>query len=164
MKRRPLLSLLASLSTLLLLGITAETAHAISYTKQATVTVPLGLTPNDLHATFTGTGGSISNPSVVPAQGAGSIGVGGGGNRIDVVWDAKLAPATLVTLTFTTNFPDVGFAGGVWTNNGDTIGTVSGVEITQLAASPGVSPLVLLLITLLVGAAAILAIRRRAVA
>lgn len=164
MKRRPLLSLFASLSTVLFLGLTAQAALAITYTNQATVTVPGGLTPNDLHATFTGTGGSIANPSVVPAEGTGSIGVGGGGNRIDVVWDAKLAPATLVTLTFTTNYPDVGFAGGYWTNNGDTIGTVSGVEVTQLTSSPGVSPLVLLLVALLISAAAILAIRRRATA
>ena len=81
------------------------------YWWQFVITVPAGIAPNDLHVTFAGTGGTIGNVSVIPG---GTITVPGG-NTVSVKWANPLNPGTQVTIDFTTEHPQVDFAGGNWT-------------------------------------------------
>ena len=165
MKSRFVLSLFAAVAALGVVGFTAGTAHAVRYPQTATFTVPINKTPNDLHVTFTGTGGSIANVTVAPPVGAGSITVNPG-NTINVVWDAKLAPGTVVTITFNSNFPGVAFSSGTWTNNSVVIHPVTtaaeSTSVTQGTQIPGASPLVMLLIAIAVATGGALMLRRRA--
>lgn len=166
MKSRFALPLAAAVCAL---GLTAGSALAVNYNWTADLVVPAGTTPNDLHITFTGTGGSVKNPTANPPVGTGSVTAPASpGNRIDVVWDTKLAGGNAVTLTFTTAFPDIGFGGGFWTNDGDTLGPVSShpdsLDITQNTTTPGASPLTMALVALLIAGTGVMMLRRRAIA
>lgn len=165
MKSRFVLSSFAAVAALALVGITTGTAQAVVFHQTVELRVPAGLTPDDLHVTFTGTGGSIQDEAVVPAQGAGGSIDHIPGNRVNVVWENNLAAGTLVTLTFTTAFPNIGFAGGTWTKGGASLGPVSShpdsLEITQGTQAPGASPLVMLLIAIAVAAGGAAMLRRR---
>lgn len=96
---------------------------ATDYAWRFGTTVPAGLHPNDMHLFFTGTGGTISDVEVEPDGTAGSS----HGNNVDVVWENDLDPGTEVTVTFKTLHPDVAFAGGKWTKDGEEIGDVQGI-------------------------------------
>jgi hypothetical protein len=146
-----------------LLGLLTSAGHAFPrYPQTATTNVPPLLTPNDMHVTFTGTGGTIKSVVVAPPVGAGSVTVQGG-NRINIVWDTKLAPNDPVTIDFTTDHAPIGVDGGKWTNDGDSIGVVTPASITlnQGQPVPGASPMVMLLLAIAVAAGGAMMLRRR---
>jgi len=161
---------LASLAFVLALGFiafAASTASAVDYHWKSVVVVPPGIAPDDLHISYAGTGGTIGNVTVDPAPT--SAGPSGAGNTISVVWPAKLAPGTRVTLRFTTQFAPVLFMSGIWTNGGNTIGNVTPDMVQHTwettAGVPGASPAVMALLALLIaGAGARILLRRRAAA
>jgi hypothetical protein len=162
MKRRAFLTLLAVGITLQFLA--PATSRATTYLNKAEVTVPnIVPNPNDLHITFTGTGGSIANVAVTPA---GTTGVSGGGNTIDVTWVAQQAPGTKVVITFTTTSNPIGVSGGTWTKDGPTVGSVAAGDVTVNAVgAPATSPLGLMGLALAALAAGAFVIsRRRAIA
>ncbi len=133
-----------------------------------TITVPASLGPNDLHVTFSGTGGTIANVAVVPP---GVVTVPGG-NTVNVVWGANLVPGTVVTITFSTQHPAIFVVGGSWTKNGEDIGVPiaagdeDSFEETAMAAVPAMSEWGLIVFTLLLLAVGtvLLGRRRRAAA
>ncbi len=86
-----------------------------------TITVPAEITPNDVHVTFNGTGGTIDDVAVTPP---GVITVTGG-NTIEVNWAGNLTPGTVVSITFSTTNALATVAGGNWTKDGDSIGAIA---------------------------------------
>jgi hypothetical protein len=160
-KRLFTLSLLVA-ATLCTLGLTVDSADAAALRGyKAVLVVPGGLNPDDLHVTFTGTGGSIANVAVNPA---GATAVSGGGNTIDVTWGGKLPPGTVITITFTAEFAGVAFSSGTWTNATVVIGNVTGGQITvNQYALPGVSPLSMMLMALGIAGVGMYALKPRRV-
>ena len=169
MKNRLVPSLLAATAAVCVLGFAAGPALA-QHNIKASLAVPAGLTPDDLHIIFTGTGGTITAPSATPgAPGNPNVtGVGGAGNQVDVTWTAKLAAATPVEISFTCQHAPIGVLNGTWTNGGSVIGSVTAGDVTvvvdPLDPAPAASPLVMLLIALAIAGAGIMMLRRRATA
>lgn len=143
----------------------SDDARAV-YWWQYTITVPAGMTPNDFHVLFSGTGGTIANVTVVPA---GVVTIPGG-NMINVVWAANLAAGTVVTITFSTEHPTIAVVGASWTKDGVDIGNPippgdedSFEEIEEPAPIPTVSQwgLIVMTLLLLTGGTILLGRRRR---
>ena len=151
MKRRLVLTFLAAVTAVSMIGFAAEANAA--FLNSYRLVVPAATTPDDLHLTFTGTGGTIANVTVTPAPA--TVGVSGGGNTIDITWTSKLAPGAVVVVNFTTNFAPIAFNVGNWTNNSVNLGAATATPL------PGASPLVMLLIAMAVGATGIFVLRRR---
>jgi len=164
MKSRLVLTLLAATVAL---GLTAGAAWA-NHRYTASLTVPNGIAPNDVHITFTGTGGAVTDIAATPDAGDGNPNTAGlsGGNTVDVVWDNKLDPSDPVTISFDCPHGPIGVAGGTWTNDGvvyqSNLITPANVTITvDEHPVPGASPLVMALIALAVAAGGVFMIRRR---
>lgn len=83
---------------------------------------------NDLHVTLAGTGGSLSNPTIVQdapdcSTTPGQPSVATSGNQIDVTWASPCVDAfETVKIRVETLFPNLDVVGVVWTLNGDTLG------------------------------------------
>ncbi len=154
--------------TLALTAIAALMAGTVFATSPANfrwrdvVVVPAGLTdiPNDLHLTYTGTGGSIKNEVLVAPAGAIAV---SGGNTLDITWGAKQAVGTVVTVEFTTEFKQISRAGGTWTNADTLVGNVVPGEPKWLegAGVPGASTNVLIALAVLMLGVGVFALRRR---
>ncbi len=100
-----------------------------------TVTVPPGVNPNDFHAIFTGTGGSIKNAVMVVDPLPPAV-INGTSNMVNITWTGNLAPGTVFKFFFTTAFSPVDFGGGNWTKNGNTIGEVNGNSVIIEETAP----------------------------
>jgi hypothetical protein len=77
-----------------------------------------GKKANDLHVTYTGTGGSLKNEKVTP-KGKTDIKQG---NTINVKWEnSSVLPGGKVTLEVDSDFESTTPYAVVWTRNGDTL-------------------------------------------
>lgn len=150
---KPRFALLVLASFLLMTGLSVRNADAATNLYRFVVPT-LTSDPNDLHATFTGTGGSIANVTVTPAPA--TTGVSGGGNTIDVTWSSKLPAGTVVVVKFTTAFANIALNNANWTNDGTDLGAATGGPV-----APGASPLVIALLALAIVAAGAWMLRRR---
>lgn len=166
MKSRFVVSLLAAVAAVCMVGFTAGTAVAAPpHQARAKLIVPFTLSPNDLHIGFTGPAGTIDVNSVmvVPNVGTGSIAVSG--DSVIVVWQSALSPGDSVQIDFRCRHAVKGAAGGRWTFNADSIGPVNPDSVTMgLAAAdpvPGASPMAMLLIAMAIAAGGVVMLRRR---
>lgn len=167
MKTRSLLRLRTLAAALALCVAISGLAYAAGglFTWTVTVAVPPGISPDDVHLTFLGTGGSIAKEALV--QPAGAIAVSGG-NTLNITLNAKADPGDDVVASFVTMNGPISFGGGFWTNGGDTLGPVSTdpdslprLKWANRPAAPGASTTVLIALGLLMVGAGAFAIRRR---
>lgn len=76
---------------------------------------------NDLHALFTGTGGTLRDPHVTvgPAPDQANA----RGNRVDFTWVQPLAPDTTICFTAVSDHPNIAVNDAYWTWDGQSVGT-----------------------------------------
>jgi hypothetical protein len=90
-----------------------------------------GMTANDFHADFVGTGGSINNVNLaVDPAGNGTTALNGpvgGANGYDVTWPAAggIFNNEVIEVDFTSDFPGITPNSVFWTKNGANIGNVA---------------------------------------
>lgn len=101
--------------------VSASEAVAAPITWQVTVKNNTGMTVTGLQLVFAGTGGTIGNATITMTTVIGGAGVGAGTvtgatNMINVSWANPGFPSgATVVIQFTTEFPNISFAAGVWT-------------------------------------------------
>jgi len=79
-----------------------------------------GLTVNDFHAVFTGTGGTLNNPQMILGP-AGAV-IAAQGNEVDIVFPTPVAPAGAIAFTVHSRFMPIQVYSAWWTINGQPVG------------------------------------------
>jgi hypothetical protein len=90
-----------------------------------------GQAANDFEATFTGTGGSISDINVTYSSGVNTTTeVIGAGTGVEINFGTALSDASTVIFKFTTSGSDIGLSTAEWTFNSGSPINATGVSVT----------------------------------
>jgi hypothetical protein len=144
------MTLLFATATTLARPIAALPARGGPVAYTFTTTAPGGA--DKLCLVFTGTGGSIGCINVLPAP---MSATSPAGNDINVMWPAKLAMGTAVTVTFTASFGGVQFNSGNWKCGATNVAPVSGT-VSQAVPALGTWGFAALVLLALAGGSLIL--------
>ena len=160
---RRLLPSVVLLAAALMCGGLVSNASAVQTLYEVTLTVPnISPLPDSAVVLITNTGNSIKtvaakSPWIVSAK---SI-----GNGVVLKFSAKLVQGTTVKFHFDADFNNCGFGGGSWLNGNTTIAALQAanfnIVIKNAPATPGVSSIGLVLLSLLTLGSGIYIIGRR---
>ena len=161
---RRLSTLVLVAAAILTSGALVRNASAAQFLYEVRLTVPAlppdSIRANDAHLLFAGTGNSIKNAT----SKSGVIRtIAGTGNGVDLTFSDKLLGGTVIVFHFEADFNNVTFNSGTWTNNGAVIRslTVTAFGLKPFVATPGVSSIGLVLLSLLTLGSGIYIIGRR---
>jgi hypothetical protein len=108
---------------------------AVRRSKEYTFTNNLDQSVNDLHATFSGTGGDLKTVILKNALGCAMPQVNNGdevSNRMDVVWPAAcIKPGESVRIRVSSTNGAPKFEGGYWTVNGRDVGALKESDVSE---------------------------------
>ena len=116
---------------------------------------------DDFHATFTGTGGSIDNLTIITDPGTGTNATVTGGNDVDITWDAgSVAVGATLVFSFSADFGTIE-GSAQWTVGGEFAGDVDILIVESPGPLPSLTQYGLIALAILIALTGLWMYRRR---